>query len=615
MKIKLRISLVICSLLCWAGTGAAGTDLNTATFDELLELPGINRYQAYKIIEYRRVFGYFLTLDELLKVEGVNPQDVLSWSSLISVMPPAADKVPAGMIKVKAKKTSDVADGNYQAWHVRLKDFQPGWSSAFVFEQYPHYDSYRVEGSKATRGIWNQRLILNKYYLSWKPGSAVKEIIAGDYLIGFGEGVVIDLSGRAKPVGIYPGDTVAMEYNTAKISDHALLQGVSYKSSKTFRGLAITLEQDNFRESFFYSNESNGYYGFYINGSEIRNPLEDYFREQVGGGDITAYLAPETEVGVSGYYSQRAVKGPDPWRYPAGDTEFMVYGAHFSSYLGRLNVCGEIGQVQKYGQGLLAASTLDLGRVSYAFSYRQYDLDYYNPHAGSYSLHYPQSVFRCRDERGFLGKVEWHLMDQVKIKTSFDQYTHQAQVYWSKKAGNYVVYDNRRETDREISIAGIVQSSPKMGFSVESRYKDNNINKDSGSEKISTSASLKYAFSDRGDASVKYYLRTYVHNSADYTPYDYVSINGDYQLSKPCRIEGGGKYRNIIRYRKFEGIREYKGKIKYKIRSGLSVQLGYVTTYVLGNSASYEFEDEADLIADEDAYFQDTWTLEVVFNW
>jgi hypothetical protein len=574
----------------------------------------MNRYQAFRIIEYRKVFGYFRTLDELLKVEGITAQDMMSWAGSISVVPPVFARVPEGMFKIKAKKTSDVEDGNYQVWHMRWKNFQPGWSGAFVLEQYPHYDRYRVEGSKATRGTWSQRFKMNKYYLLWEPGSTVNKILAGDYLAGFGEGVVIDLSGRAKPAGIYPGDTEATEYNTSKISDHALLQAISYKSSKTFRGLAVSLEQDTFKETVFYSNESNGYYGFYINGAEIRKPLENYFHEQVSGVDVTAYVSPETEVGVAGYYSERAVKGPDPWRYPAGDKDLLVYGAHVSSYIGRLNVSGEIGQVQKYGRGLLAASILDLGRVSYAVSYRKYDLDYYKPHAVSYSLHYPQSVFRCRDECGVLGKIDWQALDRVRIKASFDQYTHNAQAYWSRSAGNYKVYENRRETDREISLATQIQSSPKLGLAVDSRYKDNNIGKNTGSEKISTSTSLKYVFSSRGDVLFKYYLRAYMRNSNDYMPYDYAAVNGDYQLSRSCRIEGGCKYKNIIKYRKFDGIKEYKGKIKYKFRA-VSVQLGYITTYVLGDSAAYEFEDEADLIADEDAYFQDTWTLEVVFSW
>ncbi|MBI5555207.1 MAG: helix-hairpin-helix domain-containing protein, partial [Elusimicrobia bacterium] len=402
-------------------------DVNTATFDELILLPGINRYQAYKIIEYRRVFGYFLTLDELLKVEGLSLQDVASWQSYITVMAPKARGAPQGSLKFKTVKTGNVEGGEYQFLHGRWKNFQPGWSGAMLLEQYPHYAGYRVAGSKAANGYWSQRYLLNKYYLLWEPNSVVKKLLVGDYLAGFGEGVAMDLTGRSKPNGIYPGDLEATEYNTAKISNHALLQAASYKSSKSFRGIAMVLEQDQFKETVFYSGQNNAYYGFYINGSTIRKPLEHYFSEQVSGLDITTYVWGETEIGVTGFYSQRETKGPDPWRYPAEDKNFLVFGTHINSYIGRLNLCGEIGKVNKYGEGIFTEGNVNFGRINYSASYRKYDLDYYNPHAGSYSRHYPQSVFRCRDECGVLGKIAWQILSNVKVTASFDQYTHQAQ--------------------------------------------------------------------------------------------------------------------------------------------------------------------------------------------
>lgn len=590
-------------------------DVNIATFDELMLLPGINRYQAYKIIEYRRVFGYFLALDELLKVEGLSLQDVASWQSYITVTPPDTRGAPKGSLKLKTIKISNIEGGEYQILHLRWKNFQPGWSAVVLLEQYPHYAGYRVEGSKAGNGYWSQGYLLNKYYLVWEPNSGIKKLLVGDYLVGFGEGVAIDLTGRSKPAGIYPGDLEAVEYNTAKISNHALLQGVSYKSSKSLRGIAMALEQGQFKETIFYSNQSNAYYGFYINDSTIRKPLEHYFSEQVSGMDITTYVLGDTEVGVTGFFSQREAKGPDPWRYPADDKNFFVFGSHINSYIGRLNLCGEIGKLDRYGEGIFTEGSVDFGRINYSLSYRKYDLDYYNPHAGSYSRHYPQSVFRCRDECGVLGKISWQIIDTAKATASFDQYTHHAQAYWSKKKGDYTVSISRKETDREIIAGTMIQGSPKLGMSIETRYKDNNIHQNTGSEKIGTATKLKYVFSSRGDASLKYYLCSYLHSSGDYTPYDYIALTGAYQLTIPCQIEGGGKYKNIIWYRKFDGIREYYGKIKYKFRKVISLQLGYVTTYILGDNSTYEFEDEADLIADEDAFFQETWTLDVVFNW
>ena len=107
---------------------------------------------------------------------------------------------------------------------------------------------------------------------------------------------------------------------------------------------------------------------------------------------MTAYILGETELGVTSYYSTRQAKGPDPWRYPPQENDLLVYGAHVSTYLGRYNICAETGKVKDHGKALFLESSTDLGNINFSASFRDYDYDYYNPHAGSYSLHYPQSL-------------------------------------------------------------------------------------------------------------------------------------------------------------------------------------------------------------------------------
>ncbi|MGQ9476904.1 MAG: ComEA family DNA-binding protein [Candidatus Bipolaricaulia bacterium] len=56
------------------GEGAEPLDLNTASFAELLRLPGIGPTLAERIITYRERNGPFRSLEELLHIRGIGPK-------------------------------------------------------------------------------------------------------------------------------------------------------------------------------------------------------------------------------------------------------------------------------------------------------------------------------------------------------------------------------------------------------------------------------------------------------------------------------------------------------------------------------------------------------------
>lgn len=66
-------------------------DLNTATVEQLTELPGIGPAIAAKIVEYRTTHP-FATVEEVMEVKGIGPAKYEAIKDRITVAAPATKK-------------------------------------------------------------------------------------------------------------------------------------------------------------------------------------------------------------------------------------------------------------------------------------------------------------------------------------------------------------------------------------------------------------------------------------------------------------------------------------------------------------------------------------------
>ncbi|HLF87471.1 MAG TPA: ComEA family DNA-binding protein, partial [Anaerolineales bacterium] len=62
-------------------------NINTATADELADLPDIGPVTAQRIVEYRSQFGLFTTLEDLTQVFGIGPATLEQIRDLITLGP------------------------------------------------------------------------------------------------------------------------------------------------------------------------------------------------------------------------------------------------------------------------------------------------------------------------------------------------------------------------------------------------------------------------------------------------------------------------------------------------------------------------------------------------
>ncbi len=60
-------------------------NINTATAQELDDLPGIGEVIAQRIVDYRLEHGYFLSIDELMEVNGIGEKMFAEIRDLITV--------------------------------------------------------------------------------------------------------------------------------------------------------------------------------------------------------------------------------------------------------------------------------------------------------------------------------------------------------------------------------------------------------------------------------------------------------------------------------------------------------------------------------------------------
>ncbi len=183
-----------------------GVDLNSASRDQLYDLPGLTYEDVDAILEYRKAKGRIEDASELVGANAITAEQFLQLAPFLRI-DAARLKLPiSGRVRAVSQFTTTDGTAPPALLSARLKgplDLSAGFMlfGARRMSGTPTYDP--VTDSLQSSGF-GYTLHLPRAFLQWHSGK--RKLVAGTFTIGFGERLTLDNTRRVTPRGIYLTD-------------------------------------------------------------------------------------------------------------------------------------------------------------------------------------------------------------------------------------------------------------------------------------------------------------------------------------------------------------------------------------------------------------------------
>lgn len=375
-----------------------GVDLNTASREQLHELPGLGYAEVDAILRYRQREGRVDVPAELVHAGILSEGQLLEAAPFLRLEPPGPRARISGQVRTSTHYTLGDGLAPPVLLSVRLRGPWGLSAGALLLTSRLALDrptatplDPRVLASSET----GYRLHVPRFFLEWKLGKL--ELVAGTFALGFAERLTLDTTRRATPSGVTVttdasrpfGLTAACRRSGAGVSasaDPAALalcgdpeRSVTpdYRSRELFRGLAASLgdvtvgREASVSLSAFISLQSRGVSQYEVyDRAACEDPRDDrdadcagppvilpdgsrasfstlpaVFDELAGGGHLTLKPVSQFTVGATAYAALPMFDRTAPlqldfqeWsRYPSGGA-FGAAGLDASAALGPFNL-------------------------------------------------------------------------------------------------------------------------------------------------------------------------------------------------------------------------------------------------------------------------------------
>lgn len=426
----------------WIDIAKDPPNINTADVYDLMNLQNVSPVDAVAIVKHRQAIGLYQSRRDLRYTPGLSGWGYMNARSLVKYTDTerAGDFYGRYQLRVRSQPSDpdlddlmkeDVFSANslYQSWNDRLGLYKSTPEvSQKLYGKYYLTEATTLRGGLITwrrAGGFSSKTRL-KGFLGVEGinlGSLeVRKVYVGDFLVGFGQGLVVENGDYFKPRK--SGYSYDKRY-------YGIIGDMSRSEQYKFSGIAGEVCFGNWRALGFYSddrkdailNDDGSVFSYIMLDPAIDNDdlvryglpaMKDALREQTYGGNLRYVYAPGSHIGLSGYESRynrlfdaqggNAVIGRFDRISPA-DNELLslyrspgklrrIFGIEsqtvFSNYClqaeyAEMDIDGKLFKLGDDPKALVVSLWSQYSNLDFLALYRSYDLDFDNPYCRGFS--------------------------------------------------------------------------------------------------------------------------------------------------------------------------------------------------------------------------------------
>jgi len=420
-------------------------NLNNASIFELQRIPFISSHTAEMIIHHRTNYGRFFSVNELHLIDGLNDEIIKKIKPFFSVEDFQTKETDTPIIKysplIKINLRTRVQSDFQKERGYSEEKYLGSPDKSYLRLQGNAFQNYRFGLLLEKDPGENSYTDFNSFFMSAKNLSPIDELIAGDYLIEFGQGLSL-----WSPYGFSKSSEAVLP---VKKNPKGIKAYTSTDENRFFRGAAAKINLNNYFLTIFYSANwldsridstsalilSLPVDGYHRTINEIEK--KDRITEKSGGLIIHKSFSNYLKLGLLYYYSQFSNNFFKDDIFSQDEGRFNSYSFSYDFNIQPFNFIGEASMVNNKIATLNGFLFQPTSAFSYSFLIRYYPADYINLHGSGFG-----ESGLTKNEIGIYTGIKWKTFLGV-INLYFDQFRFPYKTYNASlpSSGYEVLFD------------------------------------------------------------------------------------------------------------------------------------------------------------------------------